>query len=577
MILRWTRDPHLFRPNGLVAHLQETEKVSSGWLRILYYRMAFKSFEDKVQQEEWFKADMEAVVEGEATATPWDRDLVGPNPTAAVIFLHGEGDTGAGVQAWLGHVWEGDQGDFEETVAKVGQAKVLFPSAPVRPFGLHGGHDLQAWFNRDAYGWSASEDLAGLEESRLSIEALVDDLVGTEGVAPENIFIGGFAMGGEMALQTVLRSKRRLGGCFAMASYLPRTSPLWVGLGITWHEDSDPHSDCKDEDETRPLPWTPELDDPSSPFRSSQDGPSTGAGHGASGPTTTLGMVSLLNDGEATAAGQVGAVGEGHKVAVQLQHGAGDEVVDWRWGKLTAEGLDAAGLRVDWQIHSVDHQLNSSEVAHLVSWLTRHIDPEAKGTATAAPGSPGDNVGSQARGTVARIRGDVEGAGRLGAGEPGTSREAPGELEEKGTADNVERPGWTGANRRNARRSRDTKTGTSASSTGGTGASGEGNEPAAAAAPVPHQPYRIKEARGGGTNMHTAVFAVPKGFEEALARFPVTTRGAQFDLQQGRQPGTVEATFYSSDPDGTATAIGQRLSQRVKDPAPPGAEDCIVM
>ena len=32
-ILRWTRDAHLFRPNWLVASLQEPE-ASSGWLRI---------------------------------------------------------------------------------------------------------------------------------------------------------------------------------------------------------------------------------------------------------------------------------------------------------------------------------------------------------------------------------------------------------------------------------------------------------------------------------------------------------------------------------------------------------------
>lgn len=52
------------------------------------------------------------------------RHELAPAPTAAVVFLHGSGDTGAGAQAWAAHVWEGPHGDFETTLGVTANAKV---------------------------------------------------------------------------------------------------------------------------------------------------------------------------------------------------------------------------------------------------------------------------------------------------------------------------------------------------------------------------------------------------------------------------------------------------------------------
>ena len=91
-------------------------------------------------------------------------------------------------------------------------------------------------------------------------------------------------------------------------------------------------------------------------------------------------------------------------------------------------------------------------------------------------------------------------------------------------------------------------------------------------------PFRLREARGGGVHMHTAVFTVPLGWEPALMRHPVIARGGQFEFEEGRYgPGTITCTFHSAKPASTAEAIRQRLLVRLNDPSPPGAEDCSVM
>jgi hypothetical protein len=79
-------------------------------------------------------------------ATCWDRtdDLFKErSPSTAVIFLHGEGDSGAGLQAELGHACAHETDDFEEAAASLGAA-VLFPDAP----GVIGADSMRNWLSR---------------------------------------------------------------------------------------------------------------------------------------------------------------------------------------------------------------------------------------------------------------------------------------------------------------------------------------------------------------------------------------------------------------------------------------------
>jgi len=67
------------------------------------------------------------------SSASWDRErelFLDRGPSAAVIFLHGERDTGAGCQAVLGHACALENDDFEEAAATLG-ATVMFPDAPL--------------------------------------------------------------------------------------------------------------------------------------------------------------------------------------------------------------------------------------------------------------------------------------------------------------------------------------------------------------------------------------------------------------------------------------------------------------
>ena len=93
------------------------------------------------------------------------RHELAPTATAAVVFLHGSGDTGAGAQAWAAHVWEGPHGDFETTLGLTANAKVVFPTAAARPYSLMGGAPSTVWFDRGSLQWEAAEDVDGIMKS----------------------------------------------------------------------------------------------------------------------------------------------------------------------------------------------------------------------------------------------------------------------------------------------------------------------------------------------------------------------------------------------------------------------------
>ena len=147
---------------------------------------------------------------------------------AAVIFLHGSGDTGPGVQGYLRHVWSGR---FPEKMAKA-SVDVLYPSATPIPYTLARGQVMSIWYDRYKLSPAGREHTESIEASCARLEAIVDELVAS-GLQPERIAIGGFSMGGGIALQMALRSKRRLGGVFALSSYMCTDAAVYERYELT--------------------------------------------------------------------------------------------------------------------------------------------------------------------------------------------------------------------------------------------------------------------------------------------------------------------------------------------------------
>jgi phospholipase/carboxylesterase len=192
----------------------------------------------------------------------------GPNPGAAVIWLHGLGADGH---------------DFEPIVPELGLTKpvrFVFPHAPVRPVTINQGMRMRAWYDIFQFG-GGPEDEAGVRAS----QELVDQMIAEEkkrGIG--RIVLAGFSQGGALALQAALRQPEPLAGVLALSTYLPlsatleperspanREVPIFMGHGqyddiiplaraeqsrqilerlgykVEWHTYPMPHSICPEE------------------------------------------------------------------------------------------------------------------------------------------------------------------------------------------------------------------------------------------------------------------------------------------------------------------------------------------
>jgi phospholipase/carboxylesterase len=131
----------------------------------------------------------------------------GPNPTAAVIWLHGLGADGH---------------DFEPIVPELRLPKpvrFVFPHAPVRPVTINNGMRMRAWYDIFQFG-GGPEDEAGIRASQKIVEQLMAAEKGRK------IVLAGFSQGGAIVLQTALRQPERLAGLMALSTYLPLAATL---------------------------------------------------------------------------------------------------------------------------------------------------------------------------------------------------------------------------------------------------------------------------------------------------------------------------------------------------------------
>ena len=133
-----------------------------------------------------------------------------PNPTAAVIWLHGLG---------------ADGNDFAGLVPELDldgcpPIRFVFPHAPSIPVTINGGYVMPAWYDILGTNLVDRQDAAGIQTSERAITALIENEV-ARGIPYERIVLAGFSQGCAMALHTGLRLPHRLAGIMALSGYLP--------------------------------------------------------------------------------------------------------------------------------------------------------------------------------------------------------------------------------------------------------------------------------------------------------------------------------------------------------------------
>ncbi|OZI68992.1 alpha/beta hydrolase [Bordetella genomosp. 1] len=197
----------------------------------------------------------------------------GPNPTHAVIWLHGLG---------------ADANDFVPVVPELRlgatpPVRFVFPNAPVQPVTINGGMAMRSWYDILVLDLVRQEDANGIRASEAAVQALIAR-ENARGIPTSRIFLAGFSQGCAMTLHTGLRLQEKLAGMIALSGYLPlldlaeaerhdanRDTPIFMAHGtydpvvniaraeasrarltalgyeVSWHTYPMPHSVCIEE------------------------------------------------------------------------------------------------------------------------------------------------------------------------------------------------------------------------------------------------------------------------------------------------------------------------------------------
>ncbi|XP_041758975.1 acyl-protein thioesterase 2 [Coregonus clupeaformis] len=127
--------------------------------------------------------------------------------TAAVIFLHGLGDSG--------HGWADTM-----TAIRLPHVKYICPHAPRIPVTLNMKMTMPSWFDLMGLSPDSPEDEAGIKRAAENIKAIIDHEA-KNGIPANRVMLGGFSQGGALSLYTALTCQQQLAGVVALSCWLP--------------------------------------------------------------------------------------------------------------------------------------------------------------------------------------------------------------------------------------------------------------------------------------------------------------------------------------------------------------------
>jgi lysophospholipase-2 len=142
---------------------------------------------------------------------------------AALIFLHGLGDTPAG--------WSSLQFQLPKLKPNLSQLQYVFPAAPQTSITINGGMTMPGWF--DLYDWpiavGSKDDEKGIRSSVSMVEEQIQLVEQQHGIPRSRIVVGGFSQGGAIAIHAAYNNKHSdddddktppLAGCVCLSAWL---------------------------------------------------------------------------------------------------------------------------------------------------------------------------------------------------------------------------------------------------------------------------------------------------------------------------------------------------------------------
>ncbi|BFF91671.1 lysophospholipase-like protein 1 [Drosophila madeirensis] len=141
--------------------------------------------------------------------------------SASVIFFHGSGDTGPNALEWVRFLL-GRNLEYPHI-------KVIYPTAPMQKYTPLNGQESNVWFDRRSVNIAAQESKKSMSQCYETVHQLIEGEV-TKGIPANRIIVGGFSMGGALALHTGYHLNYGLAGVFAHSSFLNRNSIVYESL-----------------------------------------------------------------------------------------------------------------------------------------------------------------------------------------------------------------------------------------------------------------------------------------------------------------------------------------------------------
>ncbi|KAL2770776.1 lysophospholipase-like protein 1 isoform f, partial [Daubentonia madagascariensis] len=134
--------------------------------------------------------------------------------SASLIFLHGSGDSGQGLRRRIKEVLNQDL-TFQHI-------KIIYPTAPL-------SYTIGPSFARFKISSDCPEHLESIDIMCQVLTDLIDDEV-KSGIKKNRILVGGFSMGGCMAMHLAYRNHQDVAGVFALSSFLNKASAVYQAL-----------------------------------------------------------------------------------------------------------------------------------------------------------------------------------------------------------------------------------------------------------------------------------------------------------------------------------------------------------
>lgn len=108
--------------------------------------------------------------------------------------------------------------------------KFIYPTAPVQKYTPAGGEYSNVWFDRKAVTQEALECRKSLSAIYETVNEILKREIEGCGIPARRIVVGGFSMGGCLAMHSGYHLNPSLGGVFALSAFLNNNSVVYESL-----------------------------------------------------------------------------------------------------------------------------------------------------------------------------------------------------------------------------------------------------------------------------------------------------------------------------------------------------------